>query len=138
MHHAHKHLQSLHFGLFDNGLDLHRNDTDETSSQILANITEWSDGTRFIVKDTPDKLLDIGHINEALREVLKFEAPLPSSETPVVVSWVATHLEINQHVLPVAFIRYSQRHTTDSTGRQPKLRPMNSTNSSLMPLLGAT
>lgn len=55
---------------------------DAASSDILAEITEWSDGKRFIAPDAKD----IGHINEALREVLKFEAALPSSQTPVVVS----------------------------------------------------
>ena len=55
---------------------------DAASSDILAEITDWSDGKRFISPDAKD----IGHINEALREVLKFEAALPSSQTPVVVS----------------------------------------------------
>ena len=59
-----------------------RNDVDAASNDILADITEWSDGKRFIAPDADD----IGHINDALREVLRFEAALPSSQTPVVVS----------------------------------------------------
>ena len=55
---------------------------DDTSSEVIANITEWSDGTRTIVPNVDDTR----HINEALRDVLKFEAPLPSGETPIVVS----------------------------------------------------
>ena len=55
---------------------------DAASNDILADITEWSDGKRFIAPDAKD----IGHINEALREVLKFEAALQSSQTPVEVS----------------------------------------------------
>ena len=58
---------------------------DAASNDILTDITEWSDGKRFIAPDAND----IGHINEAMREVLKFEAPLPESQTPVVVSmWI--------------------------------------------------
>ena len=52
------------------------------ANDMLADITEWSDGKRFIAPDAQD----IGHINEALREVLKFETALPSTQTPVVVS----------------------------------------------------
>ena len=55
---------------------------DAAANDMLADITEWSDGKRFIAPDAKD----IGHINEALREVLKFETALLSSQAPVVVS----------------------------------------------------
>ena len=54
------------------------------SNEVLTDLAEWSDGKRFIAPDADD----IGHINDALREVLKFEAALPSSLSPVVVSTV--------------------------------------------------
>ena len=87
---------------------------DAASNDILTDITEWSDGKRFIAPDAND----IGHINDALREVLRFEAALPSSQTPVVVSLLNKHhwITITYSLLISGFLllaRYFQRHTKD-------------------------
>ena len=50
------------------------------SKEALTDLTEWSGGKRFIAPDADN----IGHINDALREVLKFKAALRSSPSPLV------------------------------------------------------